>query len=73
MNHSGRLGALAAWCGFIVLSSGCTRQQTPPDRRAAEETAIRQADLAWSQAQSEGLAVVSSDEAFDTYGVERIW
>jgi PIN domain nuclease of toxin-antitoxin system len=26
-----------------------------------------------AQAQSEGLAIVSNDAAFDPYGVERIW
>jgi ketosteroid isomerase-like protein len=41
---------LAAWCGLIILSLGCNPQQTPPDTRAAEETALHQADLGWSKA-----------------------
>jgi ketosteroid isomerase-like protein len=41
---------LAAWCGLTILSLGCNRQQTPPDTRAAEETALHQADLGWSKA-----------------------
>jgi len=39
--------------GLIVLSLGCNQQQTPPDTRAAEETAIRQADLGWSKAMTD--------------------
>ena len=45
--------AAAAWCGLMVLSLGCDRQRTPPDTRAAEETAIRQADLGWSKAMTD--------------------
>jgi len=48
-----RIAALAAWCGLTVLSFGCTRQQTPPDTGAAQETAVRQADLAWSKAMTD--------------------
>jgi len=37
----------------MVFSLGCNRQQPPPDPRAGEETALRQADLAWSKAMTE--------------------
>jgi ketosteroid isomerase-like protein len=37
----------------MVLSLGCNRQQPTPDTRAGEETAIRQADLAWSKAMTD--------------------
>jgi ketosteroid isomerase-like protein len=42
--------ALAAWCGFTVFSLACTQRQIPTDRLAVDESAIRQADLAWSKA-----------------------
>jgi ketosteroid isomerase-like protein len=41
---------LATGCGLTICSLGCTRQQTPPDTRAAAETATRHADLGWSKA-----------------------
>ncbi len=53
MKAYARRAALAAWCGLTVLSFGCTRQQPPPDTLAAQETAIRQADLAWSKAMTD--------------------
>src|SRR5713226_4322452 len=53
MKQYARIAALAAWCGLSVLSLGCTRQQTPPDALAAQEAAIRQADLAWSKAMTD--------------------
>jgi ketosteroid isomerase-like protein len=53
MRHYARIGPLAAWCGLTVLSFGCTRQKTPPDTLGAQETAIRQADLAWSKAMTD--------------------
>jgi ketosteroid isomerase-like protein len=48
-----RRGALVAGCGLMALSLSCNRQQPPPDTRAGEETAIRQADLAWSKAMTD--------------------
>lgn len=45
-----RLAVLAAGCGLTVLTLGCNRQQTPPDTRADDEAAIREADIAWSKA-----------------------
>ena len=53
MEQHARVAALAVWCGMTILSVGCNRQQTSPDKRAAEETAIRQADLAWSKAMTD--------------------
>ena len=44
---------LAAWSGLTVLSLGCHRQPTAADTRAEEESAIRQADLAWSKAMTD--------------------
>ncbi len=53
MKQYARIAVSAAWCGLIVLSFGCSRQQTPPDTLAAQEAAIRQADLAWSKAMTD--------------------
>src|SRR6266852_1388360 len=53
MKQYARIAASAAWCGLVVLSFDCTRQQTPPDTLAAQEAAIRQADLAWSKAMTD--------------------
>src|SRR5260370_3464649 len=44
---------LATGCGLTICSLGCNRQQTPPDTRAAAETAIRHADLGWSKAMTD--------------------
>ena len=53
MKRYPRIGTWAAWCGLTVLSFGCSPQRTPPDTRDAAETAIRQADLAWSKAMTD--------------------
>jgi ketosteroid isomerase-like protein len=53
MKPYARKPMLAAWCGLTILSLDCNRQQTPPDTRAAEETAIRQADFGWSKAMTD--------------------
>jgi ketosteroid isomerase-like protein len=53
MKQYARIAVLAAWCGLTVLWLGCIRQLTPPDTRATEETALRQADLGWSKAMTD--------------------
>lgn len=38
-----------ALCALVFLVSGCSQQQ-PPDTRAADETAIREAEAGWAKA-----------------------
>ncbi len=53
MKRYARIRALAASCGVTALALGCSPQQSPRNTSGAEETAIRQADLAWSKAMTD--------------------
>ncbi len=46
---------LLTCCCLALLALSCTEQQKP-DTRAADEAAIRQADIAWSKAAASGIS-----------------
>ncbi len=50
MRKQGRIAVWAAGCGLAVLALGCSQPPPAPDTRAADEAAIREADIAWSKA-----------------------
>ena len=55
-----------AGCGLALLALNCDQQQKPaPDTRAADEAAIRQADVAWSK-----LAEAKQMDAHNEYFLE---
>ncbi len=55
-----------AGCGLALLALNCDQQQKPaPDARAADEAAIRQADVAWSK-----LAEAKQMDAHNEYFLE---
>ena len=56
-----RAGA-ALGCALILIGTGCS-QPAAPDTRAADEAAIRAADVAWSKASE----AKQTDAFFDTY------
>ena len=65
----GRQGFKLAMCGCLALlmvSSGCS-QPAPPDTRAADEAAIREADAQWSKTAGtndlEGTVAYYTDDA----------
>ena len=45
-----RIACRAACYGLAALLLGCSQPQPAPDTRAADEAAIREADIAWSKA-----------------------
>lgn len=50
MKRSCRIALRAACCGLALFVVACTQQPPAADTRAADETAIRDADTAWSKA-----------------------
>ena len=50
LKKCGRVAVRIACYGLVALAVGCSRQQPAPDTRAADEAAIRQADIAFSDA-----------------------
>ena len=62
--------ALFAGYAFAVLTLGCSQQQPDSDTRIADESAIREADIAWSKAagaKQVDASVSYYDEAGSTY------
>src|SRR5260370_22749502 len=53
MKRYARIRALAASCGVTALALGWRPERSPRNTSGAEETAIRQADLAWSKAMTD--------------------
>ncbi|HEY7680727.1 MAG TPA: DUF4440 domain-containing protein [Terriglobia bacterium] len=50
MKRVSRVVARVFCIGLAAFALACTQQQPAPDTRAADEAAIRQADIAWSEA-----------------------
>ena len=50
MRKSCRIALRAACCGLALFALGCAQQQPATDTRAADEAAIREADIAFSKA-----------------------